>query len=81
MQPTVVQGSHTQMHMLEAEVDMLRFGPKVQHNCCSVEHIPGLLYEAGSSKGIVAHQKDIVVVAHQKDIVARQKDIVAHLKL
>lgn len=60
MQPRAVQGSHIQMHTPEAEVDMLRFGPKVQYNCCCVEHIPGLLCEVGSLKGIVAHQKDIV---------------------
>jgi hypothetical protein len=48
------------MHTPEAVVDMLRFGPKVQRNCCSVEHMPGLLCEVGSSKGIVAPQKDIV---------------------
>jgi hypothetical protein len=55
----VAQGSHTQMHMLEVEADKLQFGPKAQCNCCSAEHIPGLLCEAGSSKGIVALQKDI----------------------
>ena len=51
----VVQGKHSQMHMQEAEVDMLRSGPKVQRSCCSVEHIPGLQCEAGSLKDIVAH--------------------------
>ena len=53
-------------HIAGVESDMLlaerlvQFGPKVQHNCCCVEHIPGLLCEVGSLKGIVAHQKDIV---------------------
>lgn len=50
-----VQGRHSQMHMPEAEVDMLRSGPKVPHSCWSVERMPGLQCEAGSLKDTVAH--------------------------